>query len=726
MAIQRRRGPTRRKAPGKGSPPKVALPPRELVVIAAPEAGLRASPTGLASAAGAEVGSLARLLESQGAALRPLFGVSEERLQHHALSLAAERDVAVPDLSVYYRVEAPDERLDDLAERLRKHPAVLGAYVKPPAELPQLNDMAPAAGEAPPATADFTARQLYLEAAPGGIDARFAWTRPGGGGAGVRIVDIEGAWRFSHEDLLQNQGGVIGGTPAGDIAWRNHGTAVVGEFSGDRSGFGITGICPDANVRAISIFGGPGSAGAIRQAADALGPGDIILIELHFAGPRFNFQPRADQLGYIAAEWWPDNFDAILYATSRGVIVVEAGGNGAEDLDDPLYDTPDPGFPPTWSNPFKRGNRDSGAIVVGAGAMPPGTHGFDFGPDRSRLDFSNYGSVVDAQGWGREVTSTGYGDLQGGSNEDLWYTDHFSGTSSASPIVVGSLGCIQGALRGGGKPPLTPTAARDLLRSTGSPQQNGPFNPSSQRIGNRPNVKEMIERLLPPLLTTVPLYRYWNPSTGDHFYTTNFRELGNGRFGYRPEGIQCHVLPQQRAGSIPLYRYWNPTVADHFYTTNFRELGNGGFGYNYEAIQCYVYRAAQPNRVPLYRYWNPTVGDHFYTTNFKELGNGRFGYTYEQIQCYVFAQPASVPEGPEETTAAPEGPEPIPDSFRTEAPSGPDEEVPSTFRVEGPAVAAIPATFTTESVSGGQAEVPETFQTTKEKGKREVTVWIKG
>ena len=35
-------GPTRRKVPGKGSPPKVALPPRELVVVAAPEAGLRA------------------------------------------------------------------------------------------------------------------------------------------------------------------------------------------------------------------------------------------------------------------------------------------------------------------------------------------------------------------------------------------------------------------------------------------------------------------------------------------------------------------------------------------------------------------------------------------------------------------------------------------------------------------------------------------------------------
>ena len=54
-----------------------------------------------------------------------------------------------------------------------------------------------------------------------------------------------------------------------------------------------------------------------------LGPGDIILIELHYPGPRFNFEDRDDQRGYIAIEWFPDNFDAIRYAVSRGVIVVE-------------------------------------------------------------------------------------------------------------------------------------------------------------------------------------------------------------------------------------------------------------------------------------------------------------------------------------------------------------------------------------------------------------------
>ena len=62
------------------------------------------------------------------------------------------------------------------------------------------------------------------------------------------------------------------------------------------------------------------------------------------------------------------------------------------------------------------------------------------------------------------MTTAGYGDLQGGSNEDLWYTDSFSGTSSASPIVVGALGCIQGVLRAAGRIPLSPARARELLR----------------------------------------------------------------------------------------------------------------------------------------------------------------------------------------------------------------------------------------------------------------------
>ncbi len=94
------------------------------------------------------------------------------------------------------------------------------------------------------------------------------------------------------------------------------------------------------------------------------------------------------------------------------------------------------------------------------------------------------------------MTTTGYGDLQGGANRNLWYTDTFSGTSSASPIVVGALGCIQGILKARHRPLLTPAGARNLLRTTGSPQQDAPGRPKTQRIGNRPDLRQMIAKVI--------------------------------------------------------------------------------------------------------------------------------------------------------------------------------------------------------------------------------------
>ncbi|HKC62126.1 MAG TPA: hypothetical protein VKB86_00745, partial [Pyrinomonadaceae bacterium] len=200
-------------------------------------------------------------------------------------------------LSLYYKVVAADEMLESLAERFREDPNILAAYIKPGVEPPILDsNIAVADGLAPGfPTKDLTSFQRYLNAASeGGVDARVAWSREGGTGKNVNIIDIEGAWQFTHEDLKDNQGGVVGGIPIASREWRNHGTAVLGIFSGDLNDFGITGICPDANVSAISIFGNSqgsptadwGAAAAIRQAADKLNPGDIMLIELHYPGPR--------------------------------------------------------------------------------------------------------------------------------------------------------------------------------------------------------------------------------------------------------------------------------------------------------------------------------------------------------------------------------------------------------------------------------------------------------
>jgi hypothetical protein len=120
--------------------------------------------------AGAAVEPLANLLRGE-VTITPLFGRGEERLIARAAHVMAETGVAVPDLSIFYKVEAPTERLNDLAQQFREQEMIVAAYVKPPAEPAQINDMVPALADAPPITPGFTGRQLYLGAAPGGIEA---------------------------------------------------------------------------------------------------------------------------------------------------------------------------------------------------------------------------------------------------------------------------------------------------------------------------------------------------------------------------------------------------------------------------------------------------------------------------------------------------------------------------------------------------------------------------
>ena len=114
--------------------------------------------------------------------------------------------------------------------------------------------------------------------------------------------------------------------------------------------------------------------------------------------------------------------------------------------------------------------------------------------DRSRLDFSNYGSRVDVQGWGRMVATLDYGDLQGCDATGRKYTNYFGGTSSASPIVAGAALLVESIVKTERRCPLSPKDLRTLLVDTGSPQTDGPHGPAKQHIGPRPDLAGAIER----------------------------------------------------------------------------------------------------------------------------------------------------------------------------------------------------------------------------------------
>jgi hypothetical protein len=185
------------------------------------------------------------------------------------------------------------------------------------------------------------------------------------------------------------------------------------------------------------------------------------------------------------------------------------------------------------------------------------------------------------------------------------------------------------------------TTSHEALASLNSskPQNTNQFiskdkiNSENLLLAQVPSVTRQINGVA---VTAQPLYRYYNPSIVNHFYTVNFSELGSGRDGYISEGIAAYISTQQYPGTIALYRAYNASATDHFYTTNLSELvASGALGYAYEGVAGYVYSIPVTDTVPLYRYYSSRGTDHFYTTNFAELGGGKDGYVFEGITGYV-------------------------------------------------------------------------------------------
>ncbi|MGQ0562921.1 MAG: S8 family serine peptidase [Gemmatimonadota bacterium] len=284
------------------------------------------------------------------------------------------------------------------------------------------------------------------------------------------------------------------------------------------------------------------------------------------------------------------------------------------------------------------------------GTCPDGRCGADNGPGRSIWGANGHPQVMTVGAVNRNENFVGYSS-QGPAaldqdKPDFCSVTHFtgyfnsdSGTSAATPIAAGIVALLKQR-----KPALTPQEAKDVLKRTA--KDLGPAGIDQHTGAGILRAKAAFDGLAPiqPRVRTVPLHRYWNPGIGDHFYTTSYNELGPGRYGWRYEGVQCHVYPTRQSNTVPLYRYWNPRIGDHFYTTSWNEIGSGRYGYVFEGIQCWVRAGAGSGAVALYRYWNARNTDHFYTTNFNELGRGRYGYWLEGVQCHVMAQPSLLPE----------------------------------------------------------------------------------
>jgi hypothetical protein len=323
------------------------------------------------------------------------------------------------------------------------------------------------------------------------MDVRYAWSLPGGKGENVRIVDIEYDWNLDHNDLIAATADLFlyvkGNDPLPELNV-DHGTAVLGELVAADDGIGVTGIAHKARIGLVNpVNSGNNSdvAGAIRKAVTKLAAGDIILLEQQSVqGPRFD---PSNGRGLVPIEYEPDVFTAVREATQQGIVVIESAANGFEDLDHPAY-----------NGAFNPNQRDSGAILVGAGLPEGGVYGP--GPDRTRTPESNWGSRVDVQGWGKFVATCGYGELRREQGPNNWYTIDFGATSGATAMVAGACALIQSILKARDQAPLSSVELRRLLVSTGSPQSGN----LSEHIGPRPDLRAAIDALDHSAETAIP------------------------------------------------------------------------------------------------------------------------------------------------------------------------------------------------------------------------------
>ncbi len=403
-----------------------------------------------------------------------LFTLSEQEIDGlRAMGAQVSRN-PLPDLNLWFQIILkPGADAATFVEKLRRLDSVETA------------ELAPLAAPPPATTPDFTANQGYLGPAPGGIDAIFSATIPGGKGNSIKLYDVEYNWNQTHEDLSKANGVALllnpgdsnappgyNGCPAPcDRLNREHGTAVLGEVIADNDSKGVTGISWEAGVGlapANTTNLGYNVANAILLSVANGRPGDVILIE-----QQVNVCNLPDG-NYGPFEWVQSVFDAIRTAVANRITVVETAGNGGVNLDQAACGTT-----------FNRTVRDSGAILVGAGGSPGVL-------DRQRLSFSCYGDRVDVQGWGEHVMTAGYGEFyknpDAPADPNFWYDNMFSGTSSAGPIVAGATVNLQGIAKNRFGVPLSPVQIRQLLVQTGSPQLGN----TAEHIGPRPDLRAAI------------------------------------------------------------------------------------------------------------------------------------------------------------------------------------------------------------------------------------------
>jgi len=322
-------------------------------------------------------------------------------------------------------------------------------------------------------------------------------------GEGVSVGVIDGGVDFTHPDLVDNIdvaracSFIFSDTPTADpkeIAngdcsnkgavqdLEGHGTHVSTIIAGEVNGVGIAGVAPDATIvpiKACTIAGfcfADSVAAALRYAGDLRL--DVVNLSL-FADPWLYFcNSDAEQRAMLK-----DLQNAAKYAQQRGVVIVAAAGNEAQDLGHPVTDDISPDWPPDAAVEREVGNNCRvapaelpGVIAVSAtgvnelaGYSNVGGPTVDVaapGGDAVQTPGTTFGRVLagwsstDETGEWEAFADAGRGVEDASGARWVW----ISGTSMASPHVAGVAALIREV-----HPGLKPGAVAAIIRGSATP-----------------------------------------------------------------------------------------------------------------------------------------------------------------------------------------------------------------------------------------------------------------
>lgn len=132
------------------------------------------------------------------------------------------------------------------------------------------------------------------------------------------------------------------------------------------------------------------------------------------------------------------------------------------------------------------------------------------------------------------------------------------------------------------------------------------------------------------VIVTTPMYRLYNPNSGEHFYTGSVEERDMlVAAGWTYEGVAWNAPVSD---GQPVYRVYNPNSGDHHYTMSKEEVNMlVGYGWKYEGV---AWNSSGLTTVPQFRLYNPNAdcGSHHYTSSEEERDFlVSLGWIYEGI-----------------------------------------------------------------------------------------------